>query len=218
MRERIPPPHGRVRVHHVSEPTYVELVRQMVRKRHPDPANYRPRNWTLLTDWLDNDILYEWGAVIGNLLLRKGQNYGVGGMYIEFENVANPGDPVAAPAVSRGPDEGIAYYNGLATNPTRDYLRVPLIAGILNSTDQNNYPHGNAPTFFAQTSGVQGVHGKPFSDANNSKVFGGALVAFVDDTDFTRDLVMSRFYLAPADQQVKLPTSQVGLEWQQTYE
>jgi hypothetical protein len=49
--------------------------------------------------------------------------------------------------------------------------------------------------------------------ADNSTVFGGALVAFVDEDDHTRDLVLSRFYVSPRAQQPKLSTSQVGFEW-----
>lgn len=148
------------------------------------------------------------------MLLKQGLQYGIGGMFFEFENVADSDDAVSSPTVNRDPAEGVEYYNGLADSADRDYLRVPLIAGLLNSSDEVNFPNGNTPTFFAQTTGVAGVHGKPFSDASNSKVFGGALVAFVDNDDPTRDLVLSRFYFDPAAQQVKLSTSQIGLEWQ----
>lgn len=173
----------------------------------------RLHHWSARTDFEHNDFLYEWGAIFGNLLLRKGLNYGVGGMYLEFENVGTPGDPVAAPTFTRDADQGVDYYNSLADSADRDYLRVPLVAGNLTSSDATKYPLGNLVSFFAQTSGVEGVHGKPFSDANNSVVYGGALVAFVDDADHTRDIVLSRFYVSTASQQPKLSTSQVGFEW-----
>lgn len=166
--------------------------------------------------WESNALLYEWGAIFGQLLLRSGLNYGIGGMYIEFENVTNPGTPVAAPTFTRDAAEGQAYYTALSASADRDYLRVALISATLGSSDKAKYPLGNQPTFFAQTSGTAGVHGKPFSDVNNSTVFGGALVAFVDEADATRDLVLSRFYLSIGRQQVKLPTSQIGLEWRLT--
>lgn len=176
----------------------------------------RPPGWSPRTDFRHNDFLYEWGAIFANLLMRRGLNYGVGGMYVEFENVASPGDPVSAPDFTRSPDEGVGYYNDLALSPDRDYLRVPLIAATLDSSDAVSFPHGNLATFFAQTAGVTGVHGKAFSDSANSTVFGGALVAFVDDADHTRDLVLSRFYLETASQQPKLATGQVGFEWRLT--
>lgn len=173
----------------------------------------RVPGWSPVTPYLPNKLLYEWGEIFGSLLLRRGVQYGVGGMYIEFENVGTPGDPVAAPSFERGPGEGVAYYNDLASSGDRDYLRVPLVAGTMDSTDQTKYPGGNRPILFAQTVGVAGVHGKPFSDANNSVVFGGALVAFVDETDHTRDLVLSRFYFTVENQMPKLANGQVGLEW-----
>jgi len=172
--------------------------------------------WSRRSEWEHNDFLYEWGAIFAQLLMRKGLQYGIGGMYIEFENTASPGDVVTAPDFTRGADEGVAYYNALSGSGDRDYLRVPLVASTLDSTDETNFPKGNRPTFFAQTSGAEGVHGKPFSDADNSTVFGGALVAFVDDEDHTRDIVLSRFYVSAAKQQVKLSTSQIGFEWRLT--
>ena len=185
---------------------------------HPCPKG-EPQvwnHWSQRTDWERNKFLYEWGAIFGNLLMRKGLNYGVGGMYIEYENVGTPGDPVTAPVFGRDADEGVDYYNGLAGSSDRDYLRVPLVAATMDSTDEVKFPKGNRPVFFAQTTGVVGVHGKPFSDADNSVVFGGALVAFVDEDDPTRDLVLSRFYVSAQKQQPKLSTSQVGFEWRLT--
>lgn len=209
---------GEVRLHSVPVPSYLDRVRRMVRRRHPDPAASPVlyRGWTPLTDFEHNDFLYEWGAIFGNLLCRRGLNYGVGGMYVEFENVGTPGDPVAPPAFTRDADEGVDYYNALADSADRDYLRVPLISATMGSSDEAKFPKGNRPTFFAQTGGVAGVHGKPFSDADNSVVFGGALVAFVDEADHTRDLVLSRFYVSTGKQQPKLSTSQIGFEWRLT--
>lgn len=204
---------GDVRLY--SVPLVMRTGRAVSKSTHNIMEDW-PKQWTPVTDFEHNDFLYEWGAIFGNLLLRKGLNYGIGGMYLEFENVGTPGDPVAAPTFTRDADQGVDYYNSLADSADRDYLRVPLIAGNLSSSDQTNFPLGNLLSFFAQTSGVEGVHGKPFSDANNSTVFGGALVAFVDDSDHTRDIVLSRFYVSTGKQQPKLSTSQVGFEWRLT--
>lgn len=213
---------GQVRLFKTPDSDFGSKVRQMLRRRHPDPAHPRyahgwvPQDWDAVTGWMHNDILYEWGTIFASLLMRKGLNYGIGGMYIEFENVASPGDPVSAPTVTRNADEGVEYYNALSGSGDRDYLRVPLIASSLGISDATNFPKGNEPSFFAQTTGVEGVHGKTFSDAVNSTVFGGALVAFVDETDPTQDLVLSRFYAEVASQQVKLSTGQVGFQWKLT--
>lgn len=169
--------------------------------------------WTNPSGFTPNALLYEWGAIFGNLLRRQGLNYGIGGMYMEFENVASPGDPVSVPTFTRDAGEGVEYYNALSGSSDRDYLRVPLVATTMDSTNETNFPKGNRPIFFAQTSGVEGVHGKGFSDGDNSTVFGGALVAFVDEDDPTRDIVLSRFYLEIAKQVPKLSTSEIGFEW-----
>ncbi len=207
---------GDVRLHSVPDCSLNSEWRRMFYS--PDVMSHPafgglPPGWKPLTGFEHNDFLYEWGAIFANLLTRRGLNYGIGGMYIEFENTASPGDPVSAPAFTRDAGEGVEYYNGLALSSDRDYLRVPLVASTIDSTDEANFPKGNRPIFFAQTSGVEGVHGKPFSDVNNSTVFGGALVAFVDADDPTRDIVLSRFYVSTARQQVKLSTSQIGFEW-----
>ena len=76
----------------------------------------------------------------------------------------------------------------------------------------------NELVFFARSSGTTGVHGKAFSYAANSVIFGASLVAYVDATDASQDLLFSSFYFDPADQQQKLATSQVGLEWDLTLE
>jgi len=172
-----------------------------------------PHRITPICSWQPNTVLYEWAAIAAQLLTTGEKKYRISGMYIEYENVASPGDVVTAPTYGREPSAGIDYYNGLAGSATRDYLRVPLVSAQITSSDETDYPKGNQPVFFAQTSGVVGVHGLPFSDANNSKVFGAALVSIVDEADATLDLVFSRFYLSTSLQQLKLASSQIGLEW-----
>lgn len=174
-------------------------------------------NWRKLpqdrpvTDWVPNETLFGWAGVVGKLLTEGNVNFKIGGMYLEYENVADPGDPVSIPTFDRS--GGLSYYQSLLSSPTRDFLRVNLTAATLTSTDLVKFPDGNLMTFFAQSQGVVGVHGKAFSDSVNSKVFGGALVAFPDVADADQDIVHNRFYLPVAGQQVKLPTSQIGLEW-----
>lgn len=188
--EATPMPSGRARIHRVTDD-----------------------RWNALTGWNRNLVLDEWGAIVGRLLAQGSPEYRISAMYIEYENVADPDTPVIPPGLSRDADEGVDYYNSLAYVADRDYLRVPLIASTLGSSDEVRYPKGNMPVFFAQTSGVIGVHGRPFSDVNNSRVFGAALVAAVNWADATQDLVLSRFYLDADKQQMKLVSSQLGVEW-----
>lgn len=211
MRERAPRPHGRVqgyRVHDDLSP--LSRSDLLVPAAFGDP---NVRRWAVETPYTHNNTLYEWGSIVGPLLMRQGVQYGIGGMYMEFENVADPSDAVTPPIITRDPDQGVAYYDALATNPNRDYLRVPLTASLLDS-ENDNFPLGNLITFFAQSSGTIGVHGKTYSDVANSKVYGGALVAFVDKTDATRDRILSRFVFDVGQQIIKLAPSQIGLKWE----
>ncbi len=163
--------------------------------------------WTPKTEFSKNLVLYQWSQIVGKLLTAGDSRYRIGGLYLEFENVASPGSPVSVPTFDRTRD--VAYYNSLSGSSVRDYLRVPLTAGT--TADEATE---SVLTFFARSSGSVGVHGKTFSDSVNSTIFGASLVAFVDSTDVTQDLLLSSYYFAVSDQQQKLATSQVGLEWQ----
>lgn len=171
-----------------------------------------PGIWVPTTPARPNLTAYEWASVVGALLVRRGVQYAIGGMYLEFENVAAPGTPAVIPTYDR--TRNIDYYNALSG--TRDFLRVPLTAAILNTSDATRFPNGNQPLFFARSQGLQGVHGLPFDSAHNSVIYGAALVAQVDEVDATQDLIHSAFYFAESEQQPKLSTSQVGLEWELT--
>ncbi len=170
--------------------------------------------WALQSEWNKNTIVYEWGAIATRLFALGDIRYRIGGMYLEFENVASPGDPVSIPTYNRTRD--VEYYNNLAGSSTRDYLRVSMTANKISSSNEVLYPKGNQVTYLARSQGLQGVHGKAFSDSANSTLFGASLVAFIDGTDATQDLILSTFYLETENQQPKLSTSQVGLEWELT--
>lgn len=160
-----------------------------------------------------NLVMYEWTTIVGNLLqgsLDKRQ-YHLAGMYIEFEN---NGGAIVTPPTNTDRGDGRDYYDGLLTDPNRDYLRVPMNAVTLESTDDTLYPGGNKITSFAQTAGIVGVHGKPYNDSSQSRVFGGALIATPQFSDATQDMIFSRFYFDDPDKQmIKLVGSQVGLKW-----
>lgn len=168
--------------------------------------------WTPSTDLKTNTVLYQWATVAAKLLTTGQANYRIAGMYLEFENVASPGDSVSVPTFDR--TRAVEYYDDLADSATKDYLRVPLTATQLLSSGTGLTQ--NQIVFFARSSGTVGVHGKSFSDANNSVIFGASLAAFIDNNDATQDLLFSSFYFDVADQQPKLATSQVGIEWELT--
>jgi hypothetical protein len=170
--------------------------------------------WTPTTELKKNLVLYQWAEITSKLLTLGDSRYRIGGMYLEFQNVANPGDPVSPPIFDR--TRTVQYYDDLAGSSDTDYLRVPLIGSQTLSTGSGLV--NNEIVFFARTGGVVGVHGKPFSYAANSVVFGASLVAFIDATDATQDLLFSSFYFDVPDQQQKLATSQVGIEWALTLE
>tara|TARA_Y100001973_G_C5208638_1_gene343597 strand:- start:7 stop:603 length:597 start_codon:yes stop_codon:yes gene_type:complete len=164
-----------------------------------------------------NTVLYDWGFIAAKAIGEGDSSYRVNAMYIEFENVASPSDTVSVPTIDRS--EGLTYYNGLSGN--QDFLRVELI-GLPSITIEDGFESyftegetGNLLTFFAQSSGTTGVLGNAtFGSANNSKIFGAALVAAPVWADRTQDVVFSRSYFATSDQTLKQASSQVGITWE----
>ena len=136
-----------------------------------------------------NVIPYQ-GADVMAKLLSGDLTWAIGAMFFEFENTA--GAPTV-PSAARG--ENISYYlSDLALEADKDYMRVPLVIppGIAAS-DSAKYD-GNQVTFFAITSGAQGVHSKTFDHTVNSKVYGVALAATPDPEQSTQDRLFSRSY------------------------
>jgi len=177
--------------------------------RPPEPLSF---------DWKPNQIQYSAGTIAAQALGLSGNRYKIAGMYIEFENVASPTDAVSIPTF--GKDEGIEYYDDLQSSAVRDFLRVPLLQNPMVGIETGFEAYfsepelGNKLTFFAQTQGSAGVHGKTFSDSVNSKVCGVALVATPEFNDRTQDVVFSRSYYAVSEQTVKEPSSQIGVSWE----
>lgn len=172
-----------------------------------------PSVWTPRGEFKQNAVLYQWANIITRLLSSGDSKFRISGMYLEFANVTSPGDTVSPPSFNR--ERSTAYYDSLAGSATADYLRVPLTATqILSSgaplTD-------NRLVCFARSTGLYGVHGKPFSYAANSVVYGAALVAIPELADATQDVLFSCFYYDPADQKPKLSNDQIGLEWELTF-
>ena len=173
-----------------------------------------------------NQIQYSWGFIaakqIGYRRSSDRPDYHISAMYIEYENQADPETPISISSFDRG--VGLPYYNALALDPVRDYLRVPvrLEPTLTIAAGFENYftlgTTGNQLTFFAQTSGVTGVNGKTFGASVNSKVYGVALVATPVFSDRTQDVVFSRTFFDVGDQTTKEPSSQIGITWDISFE
>lgn len=174
-----------------------------------------------------NQIQFSWGFLAAKQLgYRPGAgrpSFHISGMYVEYENVGLPSSPVSvASEFSR--DVGIGYYDDLMASATQDFLRVPLrlepSLGI--STGYEDYftagETGNQLTFFAQTSGNTGTHGKTFSHTVNSKIFAAALVATPEFSDRTKDVVFARTVFDINDQVTKEASSQIGITWDVAFE
>lgn len=154
-----------------------------------------------------NLILYSGADVLAKLL--AGQRTPVNAMYMEFKNLAAPGDSITPPTFDR--EGGISYYNGLATSPDTDFLRIPLTVNPTIESSDGVYG-GNQVVFFGVSEGTAGFHGKSFLDTANSAVFGAALVAAPDLADQSQDLVFSRIY-SGIDKVLKVAGHQIGVTW-----
>lgn len=173
-----------------------------------------------------NQIQYSWGFIAAKQLgYRRSSDrpdYHISAMYIEYENQTDPETPISVSSFDRS--VGLPYYNSLALNTVRDYLRVPIrleptltiAAGFENYFTAGD--NGNQLTFFAQTSGVTGVNGKTFGASVNSKVYGVALVATPVFSDRTQDVIFSRTFFDVGDQTTKEPSSQIGITWDISFE
>ena len=163
----------------------LQNIRGQVRAYQVDGEQWTPR-----TELKSHLVLYDWANILSKLLTIGDARYRIGGVYLEFENTTSPGDTVSPPTFDR--TRSITYYDELVASSSRDYLRVPLTASSVQSTGSGLT--NNELLFFARSSGLTGVHGKDFSYAANSVVFGASLVAFIDSTDATQDILFSSFY------------------------
>lgn len=173
-----------------------------------------------------NQIQYSWGQIAAQQLGYRPQagrpSFHISALYIEFENVGDPEDPVTVSVFDR--ELGVDYYNALVESGTQDFLRVPLrLEPTLSiSAGYEDYftagLNGNQLTFFAQTSGLTGVHGKSFSHTVNSKVYAAALVATPSFSDRTQDVIFARTTFSSENQVTKEASSQIGITWDIAFE
>ena len=114
---------------------------------------------------------------------------GVNCMYIEYINLASPGDPIAIPTYDK--EDDVSYYMGLQYSPDIDIVRVPI---SLRSNPEPNYAGNLEVSFYAATSAIAGQFGKPLEAASNSAVYGCALVYARDMNNMSQDIVVARHY------------------------
>lgn len=179
-------------------------------------VNNRPNHRIVRGEWTKNRVMEDAATIIAKLLSGQGdgKSYKISAFYLEYQN--NGGAAVSVPDdedIDRS--QGIEYYQGLAGN--RDYLRVPITAGLVQSTDADQFPGGNKTVFYGQSSGVTGVNGLPFNDGVDSRVYGAALVATPQFADDTQDLVFARVYFSSSHQLIKIVGSQISITWEHVY-
>ena len=174
-----------------------------------------PGDWQQAGPPISNLYMYDGPSILGELLrgAPDGRPYRLSAMYIEYD--CSGASPISPPT-NTDRAAGRSYYESLLTSATRNYLRVPMTAVILDSTDAILYPNGNRITCFAQTDVSAPVYSDPnraFSSTHQAVVIGGALVSTPNFADATQDRIFSRFYLPAGQQLAKLDASQVGLKW-----
>lgn len=173
-----------------------------------------------------NQIQFSWGHIAARQLGYRRQagrpDLFISGMYMEYENLPAPEDTVTVSEFGR--DLNISYYDDLAASATQDFLRLSLLLepalGISTGFEDyfTNGVDGNKLTFFAQSAGTQGVHGKTFSHTVNSKIYSAALVATPEFSDRTKDVIFARTTFAESYQVTKEINSQIGITWDIAFE
>lgn len=166
-----------------------------------------------------NSRLYSWGWAASRLF-QGDASFKIATLYVEFKNVASPGDAITNPTFQR--QDGLDYYEDLASSPNTDYLRLrvgmPTVDVVPGYESYFRPGEGNMLIYTASTGGAVGVHGKPFSAEANSKVYGAALAASPFINDRTQDVLIARGYYPQGQHLVKQPTGQLEITYQFPFE
>lgn len=138
--------------------------------------------------------------------MRGDNTYRINCVYIEYQNLAAPGDTAVLPASSSF--DGLEYFNNLAAD--YDFIRAPILGEPALRIASGYTPYygegeGNTLDFIAASAEILGELGRPFTNADNSKVYGLALVAAPDWTDRSRDIIIQRAYFSALGDQVLRP-------------
>lgn len=146
--------------------------------------------------WRHNLLTYAAGVITAKCLVDRDSSYVLSTMYVEFANVESPEDPVSVPEIL---PEDLSYYADLASSADRDYLRLQITEDahafmVDGYEDLLAAELLNGRIVYGQTTGTEGVHGKPFSADANSKVCGLAIVASPLFSDISQDILYARAY------------------------
>jgi len=154
-----------------------------------------------------NQIMNGAANAIANLILG-GDEYQVSHMYFEYINLSSPGDDPNPPAFDKADD--VSYFTGLEYSDSVDFLRVPVVQ---DPTVTVNASGNYVASFYAVTPGSEtGFWGQPFAAANNSAVYGGALVCTPLVTSQPNDVIFARNY--PTGAKVLKPDGeQIAMVW-----
>jgi hypothetical protein len=148
----------------------------------------------------NNTRLYSWGWAACRLFSGD-PDFKVAVLYMEYMNVADPDDTIT---------------------DDRDYLRlyVRMPEVFVWPGYEPYFPvgQGNALLFRARSVNTTGVHGKPFSAAANSKVYGAAIAAAPSLDDRTQDVLIARGYYPQGQHQVKQATGQLEATYKLPFE
>lgn len=148
-----------------------------------------------------NDLTWGFPHAIVRALFGGEPGLVLNTIYVEYENVAAPGDPAAPPAEDAG--DSLAYYQSLADVAGRDYLRLAVSARETDADPADTtITDGlvNRGTLVATVAGAQGLNGRPFGSGSNSVICGLAAVISPSRADPSRDLVVARLVYQEADQ------------------
>jgi hypothetical protein len=138
-------------------------------------------------------LLPDFSKVIFNAVIPGTSDSGtkINTAYIEFVN----GDAIEPPEVN--PASIADYFVQLGSTPDRDYLRVPILSHVVGKTDT-----GAAKLeMTVAADGETGVHGKSFSAAVGSRIYGFTLAA--SQGNDRGDILVVNHYYPPAEQIAK---------------
>ena len=132
--------------------------------------------------------------------------YAVGGMYFQFRNLSDPGDPLAAITPAKADD--ISIFTA-AVDPN-DYMRQALVLQPGFSTSDPSLYSGNQVTFYGSTPEGTGENGTTFAQSSNSAVHGAGLIVMPSPTDKSQDILFARVGVTKLLMQSGM---RVGVEW-----
>lgn len=149
-----------------------------------------------------NQIQFGYKEAVARSLADPNNTYAARMLYVEFANVADPEDTISPP-VGFSQEEGVEYYASLSAEVDRDYLRIPVLSARVFLNDEYDGIEANAVTLMGEAlPDSEGIHGLTFSLANNSLVYGLAIIVAPILGDPSSDIVIARKYYDSGDQRI----------------